>query len=394
LVTNGTFDTDLNGWTGTNWSWSAGTALHTAGSTSPLSQNISVTNGTTYQVEFVISGRTAGGVTVTIGTVTLVCYPWGNSFSENGTFQCSLVAAATGAVALSFTPTSDFDGALDNVTVKAITGTIPSLVQWKNSAGTTVLEARGDATLDNSASGLSALARNTNGYYNSAQGVRALANNITGSYNTAQGLNALYSNTNGYYNSAQGVRALYNNTTGFSNSAQGVDALYNNTTGFSNSAQGLTALYNNTTGSYNTAQGLNALANNTTGSYNTAQGVGAGRFIADGSSPNQTSNTSVYLGGDTKALANGDSNEVVIGYNATGAGSNTATLGNTSITLTVLRGTVELGTEAKWNSGTEGTCDASKRGRVVVVYGGAGVADTFRVCRKDAADAYAWVSLY
>jgi hypothetical protein len=47
-----------------------------------------------------------------------------------------------------------------------------------------------------------------------------------------------------------------------------------------------------------------------------------------------------------------------------------------------------------WSSGTEGTCSSTLRGQVVMVQGGAGVADTFRVCRKDAADAYAWTALY
>ena len=47
-----------------------------------------------------------------------------------------------------------------------------------------------------------------------------------------------------------------------------------------------------------------------------------------------------------------------------------------------------------WANGTEGTCDSTLRGQVVMVQGGAGVADTFRVCRKDAANAYAWTALY
>ncbi|MCA2970578.1 MAG: hypothetical protein INH43_18830 [Acidobacteriaceae bacterium] len=47
-----------------------------------------------------------------------------------------------------------------------------------------------------------------------------------------------------------------------------------------------------------------------------------------------------------------------------------------------------------WANGTEGTCDATLRGQVVMVQGGAGVADTFRICRKDAANAYAWTALY
>lgn len=45
-----------------------------------------------------------------------------------------------------------------------------------------------------------------------------------------------------------------------------------------------------------------------------------------------------------------------------------------------------------WAGGTEGTCDsaAGNRGRIVMVQGGGGVADTFRICGKSAADAYSW----
>jgi hypothetical protein len=50
--------------------------------------------------------------------------------------------------------------------------------------------------------------------------------------------------------------------------------------------------------------------------------------------------------------------------------------------------------EGKWMNQAEGTCDAANRGRVVMVQGGAGVADTFRVCSKDGADAYAFRALY
>lgn len=47
-----------------------------------------------------------------------------------------------------------------------------------------------------------------------------------------------------------------------------------------------------------------------------------------------------------------------------------------------------------WGSTTEATCASGTRGQVVMVQGGAGVADTFRICKKDAADAYAWTALY
>ena len=45
-------------------------------------------------------------------------------------------------------------------------------------------------------------------------------------------------------------------------------------------------------------------------------------------------------------------------------------------------------------TGTEGTCNSTNRGRIVFVAGGAGVADTYRICRKDGGDAYAFVALF
>ena len=75
-----------------------------------------------------------------------------------------------------------------------------------------------------------------------------------------------------------------------------------------------------------------SLFSNTTGNNNTANGYQAGRYMADGSTANETSYNSVYLGANTKANADGDTNEIVIGYGAIGQGSNTIMLGNSSIT--------------------------------------------------------------
>lgn len=55
---------------------------------------------------------------------------------------------------------------------------------------------------------------------------------------------------------------------------------------------------------------------------------------------------SLFLGCDTKALGQSQENQIVIGYDATGLGSNTAVLGNASITTTALRGNVGIGTTA------------------------------------------------
>lgn len=48
----------------------------------------------------------------------------------------------------------------------------------------------------------------------------------------------------------------------------------------------------------------------------------------------------------------------------------------------------------QYSTGARPICDASARGTTWYVAGGAGVLDTFEICRKDAADVYAWVTLF
>jgi hypothetical protein len=196
----------------------------------------------------------------------------------------------------------------------------------------------------NTALGESALNANTTGSTNSAVGLAALFSNTTGSNNSAVGHEALRNNTTGGSNSAVGREALRSNTVGSFDSAVGRDALRNNTTGSNNSAVGHQALLNNTTGGNNSAVGREALLNNTTGSSNSAVGREAGRYIADGTTANAITANSVYLGAETKALASNQTNQIVIGHNATGIGSNTAVLGNDSIVTTALKGNVGIGT--------------------------------------------------
>src|SRR3989338_9706464 len=164
------------------------------------------------------------------------------------------------------------------------------------------------------------------------------------SYNTAVGYNALSANTTGYYSTANGYQSLYNNTTGYQNTANGMYSLRANSSGGNNVATCFQSLYSNTSGSQNVAVGVLSLLNNTMGYSNSAIGFSSGRYIADGSTANATSNTSIYLGAETKALADGDTNEIVIGYNATGVGSNSVVLGADTITKTILKGNVGIGT--------------------------------------------------
>jgi hypothetical protein len=191
----------------------------------------------------------------------------------------------------------------------------------------------------NTASGQGALSSNTTGSQNTASGYQALFSNTTGGYNTASGYRALFSNTTGSQNTASGQGALSSNTTGNYNTASGQDALSSNTTGGYNTASGQGALSSNTTGSQNTASGQGALSSNTTGNYNTASGRLSGGYTANGSANTVTDN-SVYLGFDSRALADNQTNQIVVGHTAIGGGSNTATIGNSFVTVLYLSGAV------------------------------------------------------
>jgi lysophospholipase L1-like esterase len=142
------------------------------------------------------------------------------------------------------------------------------------------------------------------------------------------------------------VGAFGDTNKGSFNVGVGINALLGNTTGQSNVAVGVNALASNLGGDYNSALGMGALLYNSAGYANVAVGLNAGRYITGGSSGNETSNCSVYIGHATRAGADGNTNEIVIGQGTTGEGSNSVVLGNANITKTVLRGGIICGAAA------------------------------------------------
>ncbi|MBT9175673.1 MAG: hypothetical protein DDT22_01357 [candidate division WS2 bacterium] len=186
---------------------------------------------------------------------------------------------------------------------------------------------------------------NTTGGGNTFIGTDAGFANTTGTGNTFTGRSAGRLNTTGRNNTFIGWDAGFSNTTGTGNTFTGMQAGVYNTTGFNNTFTGTNAGFSNTTGANNTFIGLQAGNTITTGANNTFIGMNAGVFLADGATGNDTSNNSVFIGNDTRASAAGNTNEIVIGAGAIGSGSNTITLGNTSITRTILRGSIIGGTQ-------------------------------------------------
>jgi hypothetical protein len=145
-------------------------------------------------------------------------------------------------------------------------------------------------------------------------------------------------------NTRVGVNALSSNTTGNNNSAFGISSLNSNTIGIQNTAIGRSSLSANISGNNQVSIGANSLVNNITGNNNVALGVGAGRFAGSGTTDMTSVSNSMYLGFQTRGLnATGSTNEIVIGYDVVGLGSNTTVLGNASTLSTAIYGDLLLG---------------------------------------------------
>jgi hypothetical protein len=166
---------------------------------------------------------------------------------------------------------------------------------------------------------------------------------INDNRNVGIGYNALNSVNSGKYNTANGGFALYSTTTGTGNIANGYLSLGLNETGNYNIASGQQSLYSNVSGDKNIAFGYFSLLMLSSGSNNQAYGYEAGRYYGSGSSALSTANGSLFLGTNTRASADGNSNEIVIGTDAIGNGSNSITLGASTNTKVVLNGVGSTG---------------------------------------------------
>lgn len=334
-----------------------GVATVTAGT------NITIT-GTSTNPIINASGGASGVLTVTAGTNVTVT---GTSTDPiiNATTLVDASAIVAGKVSIG---TQSFAG---NKTIIGSSSTVGNAFEVQNLANSVVAQisnsgdsyfngvkigtGKGNITT-NTALGLLALDANTSGAYNVAVGRWSLKANTVGGFNVGIGGNTLLGNTSGNSNLAIGTSALqvnssgsFNvavggnslqaNTTAINNVGIGSNSLQANTTGGSNTGVGFASLFNSTTASNNVAIGEGSLRQITTGGNNVGIGFEAGRYTTAGGS-NALGSSSVFIGHNSRAAADNETNQIVIGSGAIGLGNNTATIGNTSITKTVLRGVI------------------------------------------------------
>ena len=93
----------------------------------------------------------------------------------------------------------------------------------------------------------------------------------------------------------------------------------------------------NTDAAENVALGNNALSTNSSGIANTALGYSSGSNITSG-------NYNITIGKSAATSSPASINEIAIGANGIGYGDNSVTLGNSSVTKTILRGNIGIGT--------------------------------------------------
>ncbi len=313
--------------------------------------------GTTFVSKFEV----AGAVATTLGTASAPTRTFLGD-TNTGTFSpgADIFAITTSGVERMRVDTSG------NISISSvIVGKGTNQLGTNLAVGINALGGNNSGLANNTAVGYQVLQSNTTGDANSGFGQWALRDNTVGYRNTAVGSTALAVNTGGFENSAFGYQALLNNLDGDRNSAFGKGALQLNTAGNNNSAFGNGSL-NATTGSNNTAFGYFSLLTNTTGTNNTAIG-----YSAD-----------VSTGGLTNATA--------IGNGAIVSASNSMVFGNTAITQNTFNGGVIVNN----NNSAKPSCTASVRGMFFVVQGATGVKDNVEVCAKDAANTYAWRTLY
>jgi hypothetical protein len=100
------------------WSIAGGRASHTPGNVISIKQSV-LTSGKYYKVTYTVSGRTAGSLNINAGS-------FGDVVAYNSSFTSFIEASDSN---IYFTPSIDFDGSIDNVTIHEIVSNFEYFIQ-------------------------------------------------------------------------------------------------------------------------------------------------------------------------------------------------------------------------------------------------------------------------
>ena len=373
--------------------------------------NTSVGNQSLYSNTIGIANTAIGSLslhnnTTTISTLNIT--NGGSGYTTSSTFSSVQLSYISGSLANTYPIVTIYvgiGGTVSTITLETYgTGFVDNTTIMGANLGTGVTFSVSIGSLTsgyyNTSLGYQSMFYNTSGYQNTSLGVNTLFNNKTGNDNVSIGYGSLYFNTSGYSNISVGSSTLQSNTSGYHNVAIGYASLQlnstginntsigsftsqlnttgswnttlgyvssgNNKTGNSNVTIGYGALYSATQssfntaignatlwvsqGSYNTTLGYNSLGQIINGNYNIGIGVNAGTLMSGTTSSATQSDNSIFIGYDTRPQTSLQTNQIVIGYGATGSGSNSVTLGASTITKTQLRGTINIGNVPQYAS--------------------------------------------
>lgn len=136
-----------------------------------------------------------------------------------------------------------------------------------------------------------------------------------------------------------GKNTLLKNNKGIDNVAVGHNSLNQNVSS-GNVAIGKGSLATSREGANNTAVGRHSMAGLGRGTDNVGIGSNAGKVTKKGQNNNQSIG-SVFIGANTRPLEDKGQNEIVIGVDAVGSGSNTTTIGNDKTEKTIIHGVLK-----------------------------------------------------
>jgi len=363
LVTNGSFTGSATGWTlGTGWAYGTNNVICTlSGSVEgSLYQAITVTNGRRYQITWrqTNSATLNGGVRISLGGNTTVATGFMNITTSSILWTVHLLSTVTGSSNLVFEVIDRLSSGtitIDDVSVMEITEGRATArfdtadgggIQFRSNAltnfgiGDNVMNNLSGSTQENCGFGYYTLGELSTGNGNTAIGSSAMARATRLTSSVAIGSQSMRNQVVGSYNVACGAYAMSSSVNCDAFVAIGHQSAHNMLSGSNGVAVGQAALMSQQYGDQNTSIGAMSLYNLTTGSQNIAIGYRTGRYYGSGTSSLTTATASIFIGSLSRASADGNTNEIVIGANAIGNGSNTATIGHTDVTKIYLRGDI------------------------------------------------------